>query len=216
MHALDIIAKSFLIIANQYFIIPVIIVGYFTRWRSAFSKALFILLFTLIFNPFLKSLWQIPLAPHLGSGFAFPSGHLQATLVFWGWLTIEFKNVWFSLIILFLLMGQALAMVHLGFHNFVDLGGALLFGILTLIFYYYLCRRLRNRNEGLIGLSLLALSLPFFFLNSFPRPHMWMALGILTGFSIGVFLECQRRIASGSTINRLLLPQGILKIKHTK
>lgn len=132
---LDIITHIFLLPSNKYFLIPFIIIGLCTTKRSYIFKSLIILLLTLIINPLLKSYWQIPLAPHLGNGFAFPSGHMQAAVVFWGFLAWEIDKAGIYLCVLCGLVGMGFSLVHMGYHQYLDVFGAVIFGLTTLLGY---------------------------------------------------------------------------------
>jgi len=43
----------------------------------------------MLVNAGLKLFFKVPLMPHLGPGYAFPSGHTQMTTIFFGWLAIN-------------------------------------------------------------------------------------------------------------------------------
>jgi len=186
---INIIAKAFLFTTNEFFIISVICIGYFSEKRPAFCRALFIFLLTLILNPYLKSLWQIPLAAHLGKeGYAFPSGHMQSAMVFWGWLAFEFFNIWFFSFAFFLLVGIGLSLIHFGYHSLTDIMGAVFFAVLTLVLYYGIFRLLKNKNLGLIGILLALFSMIIIYFLPNPTFNIWIALGSLVGFSFGCSL----------------------------
>lgn len=187
MRSMDTLAKILLIPTNQFFLILLVIVGYFSAYRAIFCRALFILLFTMILNTYLKSIWQIPLAPHLNKvGFAFPSGHMQTVVVFWGWLAIEFASLWFWALISLLWMSIAWALMHFGYHVFRDIAWAFVIAVLSLVVYYFLCKKFKTKKTGIIGLILIILSIPLLFLiPSVPPSSIGIAFGGLLGFTIG-------------------------------
>lgn len=185
----DFLARCCLWFTQESFLIPFIIIGYFAFSKNIFRKALFILCFSMALNAYLKSLWQIPLSPALGKeGWAFPSGHMQAAVVFWGWLAWEFKQVWLTAFVLLLLAGIGVSLVHFGYHDSHDIFGAWGFGVLSLIAYGMLLRRFEG-NLLLVGLLLFILALPMIYLIPQSLPHLWIAEGALLGFSLGCFLS---------------------------
>ena len=65
-------------------------------------RSLFIVCTTsVLINASLKFYFKTPLMPHLGPGYAFPSGHTQFATVFYGWLALSnfYKTRYFFLLI---------------------------------------------------------------------------------------------------------------------
>lgn len=92
-----------------------------------------LVLFTLIFNVFLKSLFLVPLNPALGiKGFAFPSGHMQVSTVLYGMLFQAYPHPLLRKILLIILSGIGYGLVQQGYHTLTDVVGAIAFAILTL------------------------------------------------------------------------------------
>lgn len=173
-------------ITREYFVIGFISVGYLTWRKDAFSRALFILLFTMLLNPYLKSIFQIPLDPALGKqGWAFPSGHMQTTFALWMWLGWELRNRLFSLIVACVVLGVAFALVYEGYHTPKDIMGAVGFGFATLLLYAAVCRITPQDKHPYLGVFMAAIGLFLIFLTPENLPHMWIAEGALVGFSIG-------------------------------
>ena len=115
---LDIIAKFFLIFGQEFVLVPLIIIGFLTLNKKIYGNALFLLLFTMIFNAFLKPIFQIPLAEHLNkTGYAFPSGHMQTAIVFYGWLFIAHKNTLVRSLVSIILLGIGFALIQQKYHN---------------------------------------------------------------------------------------------------
>ena len=81
---MDSICNFALLFTREFVILPVFIIGMIFIDRQLFVKAALVTLLTMYINPVLKQLFGIPLASHLGDGFAFPSGHMQVTAAFWG------------------------------------------------------------------------------------------------------------------------------------
>ncbi len=180
---LDKLAHLFLTVTSEYFIIAFISIGYLTYRRQIFARALFILLFTMLLNPFLKALFEIPLS--WKEGWAFPSGHMQTTTVLWGWLLWELKNKAFTAAALFVMGAVAWSMLHLGYHTPVDLFGAVGFGALTLLAYGFACHFLPEKRHPYLGVFMAGIGLFLIYFTPEKLPHMWIAQGALVGFSLG-------------------------------
>jgi hypothetical protein len=143
--SLSLLAKGFLLFSNVIILAPFLAVGFFTRGgffitpptskgAAIWGNAILLVLFTMIFSAFLKSLFLVPLNPALGiKGYAFPSGHMQAAVVFWGFLFQTYSTPIFRKFLLFIMAGIGYALIQQGYHNFWDVGGAVGFGGATLI-----------------------------------------------------------------------------------
>jgi hypothetical protein len=98
-----------------------------------YHRPILLILFTLFLNKALKAIWQMPLAPHLGNHtWAFPSGHMQAAVTFWGYFSLltSSRPLRFTLLLLTAVIGWGL--VHAGFHSWIDIGGAVVFGVISI------------------------------------------------------------------------------------
>ena len=132
----DSIAKASLFVTGEYFIIALVSIGYLTYKKPVFSRALFLLLFTMILNPFLKDIFQVPLNPDLHKvGYAFPSGHMQATAVLWLWLAYELKKPLFTILAGIILCAVAFSLHHFGYHTLEDIGAAVGFALISLVLF---------------------------------------------------------------------------------
>lgn len=133
---LDMLCPLFLQLAHTLSICLLGVVFCFWDLKKG-GSALFLLLFALLFNPFLKSIWQVPLLPSVGhEGWAFPSGHMQVTCTFYGWMAWQMRPLWFRLLIIFLLGGLGISLIYCGFHTLVDVLGAVFFAGLTILIYH--------------------------------------------------------------------------------
>ncbi len=198
INLVDTLAKIALFATNDLFLIIVITIGYFTPKRPQFCRALFILLFSMILNAYLKSIWQVPLAEHLNKiGYAFPSGHMQTAAAFWGWLAWELQNPWFYMFAFLLLSSIAFALNQLGYHSHTDIKGGIIFAVLTLVIYGLICNYMKKKNQSLIGVCLIILALPLLFLTQnapYVPSHIWLAMGALVGFTFGYYLEERKNL----------------------
>lgn len=183
---LDSLAKASLFVTKEYFVIALVSIGYLTYRKPVFARALFLLLFTMILNPFLKDIWQIPLNPALNKvGYAFPSGHMQATAALWLWLVYEFKKPLFSLLAGAILCAVGFSLIHFGYHTPLDIGAALGFAFLSLVGYAFLTHMVPQAQHPFLGHVLALAGLPLIYFTSGSLPHVWIAVGALVGFASG-------------------------------
>lgn len=193
----DKLTDFFLFFNHETILVPLIVVGFIVFRRSVFGQAFYLLLFTMIFNSLLKSIFQIPLSPSLGKeGFAFPSGHMQVSFVFYGWLMMGYSSLSLRILLCFLLTGIAWALVHFGYHNWLDVLGALGFGFLTLAGYkivshYFVFLKKKPHLTGIFLLPLAILMLACLHWTAKVPGHAWTAFYALVGFTSGWGLTCQ-------------------------
>ena len=185
-YLLDTIAKFFLVFGQEFILIPLIIIGFLALNKKTYGHAIFLLLFTMIFNAFLKSIFQIPLAEHLNkTGYAFPSGHMQSAIVFYGWLWFAHKNTLVRSIVSIILLGISCALIQQKYHNLYDVLGAVLFGLLTLFVYALVLQiKLFMNKPFLLGYILIALSIGLLLSMDSLLKHTLMAFMVLTGFTL--------------------------------
>lgn len=188
-HFLDLFFRTALMTTNEFVVIFIILSGYIFLKRDAFGRAFLIFAFAIVLNPFLKSLFQIPLPPTAGvEGWAFPSGHMLTSSIFWLWLAWEYKNKSLYIFTAILLSSIGFGLVYCGYHYPVDIPGALFFAILTLYLYHLLLKLpiLKNTppSAGFI-LAIIAIILLFFIPNVTQRSYVWVGFGSLLGFSLG-------------------------------
>lgn len=186
---LDFFLRGSLLTVNKFVIIFIVLYGYIFLKKDIFGRTFLIFAFAMVLNPFLKSLFQIPLPPASGLvGWGFPSGHMFTATVFWGWLSWEYKNKYLFLWSALLLGSMSVALVHFNYHYPSDVAAAFLFSILTL-FLYHLCLKISlfKSNPPLIGflLTLLAIILISFTDNITKDSFNLVALITLFGFSLG-------------------------------
>lgn len=168
----------------------IIIIGFICFNERIYGTTLLLVLFTMIYNYYLKSIWQLPLPPPL-EGWAFPSGHMHSAVVFWGWLAYQYRSVGFSLMALSFTALVGFGLVHHGYHYTKDVIGAVGFGALSLVIYALINQiRIIKQKPYLLGTLFIALgSLLMFLLPSGSlKPHLWQAMGGLIGFSFGWFI----------------------------
>jgi membrane-associated phospholipid phosphatase len=141
----SLLAKSLLHFSHGIIIASLLIVGFLTRGGffinppsskgfATYGNAVLLVLFTMIFSALLKSLFLVPLNPALRlKGYAFPSGHMQVSVVFYGALFLAYSNPIFRKFLLFIIVGIGYGLIQQGYHNLWDVAGAVAFGVLTLV-----------------------------------------------------------------------------------
>ncbi len=183
---LDSFAQAALFVTSEYFIIALVSVGYLTYQKPIFGRALFLLLFTMILNPFLKDIWQIPLNPALGkTGYSFPSGHMQATTVLWLWLAFDLKKPFFAASSIILLGVVGFSLHHFGYHDWQDISAAVGFAVASILVFAVVTKLLKEKWHPYLGSVLALLGLVLIHFTSTHQAHVWIAIGALFGFSAG-------------------------------
>ncbi|RZI46306.1 phosphatase PAP2 family protein [Rickettsiales endosymbiont of Peranema trichophorum] len=133
---LTIICQTILSFSNEIAIIPIMILGYIALSHKVFFHGICLLLLSMLLNLSLKNIFQVPLLEHLGkAGFAFPSGHMQSCVVFYGWLMLNSRSVVVKLLTILLLVGVGFSLVYMGYHTYFDILGAIFFGSILVLVY---------------------------------------------------------------------------------
>jgi len=138
----EVIAKGFLAFSHSTLIVPLLVLGFLLEKKGMIKNprqnsviweyACLLILFSMIFNTFLKSLFLVPLNPAIGKeGFAFPSGHMQVSAAFYGWVFWAYPYRSIRGFILLVLTGIGYGLVQQGYHTVEDVIAAAAMGILT-------------------------------------------------------------------------------------
>lgn len=187
MYFLDFIAKAGLAFSHTPILAGFLVLGLLSKHREKFAKAAFLTLFTIVYNLYLKSLWQMPLPPP-AEGWAFPSGHMHSAFVFWGWLAIEFGKIWFYEIVFFILTLVGYGLVQQGYHYPIDVFASVGFGSLSIVLYALINRLpfFKNHSDRVGFLMVILSGIVFFLLpgSSASKPHVLGALFINTLLAI--------------------------------
>lgn len=133
---LDIIARSFLFFSTEIFIIPFVVIGYIWKDKDVFLNVICLILISSIINATLKATFAIPLNPSLGiEGFAFPSGHMQSSVILYGWFIKNNRKYWLKTLNVILLIGIGFGLVHFGYHDYIDVFGGVFVGISLIMIF---------------------------------------------------------------------------------
>ena len=196
------VANICLMCSHDTIILPAIILGYIWLDQRIFYGATCLILTSMISNVLLKSLFQIPLHPKLKiPGYAFPSGHTQSSVVFYGYLALESKNIFLKILLITLLAAICVSLVYFEYHNYIDVAGGLFFGS-CLVFLYHIISKQRILAQSII-ITLFASSIVLYlYYDGELNRNIFMAYYALIGFNLSE-LACLNK-ASKRFIHKLL------------
>lgn len=184
---LDSVLSFALLAAKEWIIIPVSILGFYFVRPQAFVRSLIALLAGMIVVAYLKTIFQIPLKPHLGPGFAFPSGHMFSGTVFWVVLSWELRQKLLSLFTAIILSLLAIALVHFNYHTVIDVIAGFGFGV-AFVGFHIIAQRFLDLSEAAYGLLMLVICLALSYFMTPLLLHIYLALGALAGLTLGSLL----------------------------
>jgi hypothetical protein len=189
MFELHMLTKILLMSCNEMVLVPIIIFGFLALDRKIFGHATILLMFIMILNSFLKSIFQVPLSEHLNvSGYAFPSGHMSSTLTFYGWLFFSTQNNFIRFLLAMLVAGVGFSLIYKGYHNIYDIAGSVFFCTILLALYTWLSKTKHASDKPfLLGYVMGAFSAGImWYFNSYSTipNHVWMAAMVLAGFTV--------------------------------
>jgi undecaprenyl-diphosphatase len=173
--------KTFLRFGHNDIIISIAVLGILFHRHKSYDKALCFLCFSMIVNQLLKSLFKIPLFPHLGKGYAFPSGHMHSTMIFYGYILSKEKDLRMKIALAFILLMESFCLVYLNFHNWNDVLGAIGFALIELAVYQLLREVFSERFIAVlsIALSIVTMLSLRFILHIDIKAHVWMSFYVL-------------------------------------
>lgn len=185
---LDLLAKIALEFSNESIIISLLIIGYIWINKDIFFHGVCLVLISMIINSALKATFQIPLNPSLGKeGFAFPSGHMQTSVVLYGFFYTFIKNRALKCCLLALLTMIGASLIYFGYHDFVDVVGAVVVALLIMFLYKNIIINrlyLKSRYLSLMQMFVVSIFLVYIKLIYSINPYVWMAYYALFGFLI--------------------------------
>lgn len=193
----------FLLFTRDYIIFLLSIFGIIFVDRRLFLRTTILILFGLILNIYLKSLFQVPLKPHLGNDWwAFPSGHTQFAATFYGYLAYSYQDKLIKILCFGITVLVACALVYFNFHDWIDVIAAFGVAALLIIMFDKISKfDLFVNRLYLLSACLLALSCFLLTFISKKGASLPLILGSHIGLTIGLFIE---NIASLKDINKIL------------
>jgi undecaprenyl-diphosphatase len=182
----DTVAHAFLEPGKVTAIVPLIILGIIFHRRENYEIAACFLCFAMVFNWILKYFFKIPLLPHLGQGYAFPSGHMHAAAVFYGYILYKIKNPLMKIPVAFLIAGIGFALVHSNYHDWFDVLGAVAFAAAEIGAYHFLKTRISRKIGTIFALAVMGIMLCIIYYFYKAEPHIWLAFYAFVGFLGGM------------------------------
>lgn len=193
--------------SQDYVIFPIVVFGILFLDRQLFLRIVVLLLFGIAINVFLKNVFQVPLNPDLHKDWlAFPSGHTQITVTFYGYLAYHYRNLLVSIIVGLIFIGESFSLVHFHYHNWFDILGGFIAAILWISLFEAI-RKSPLFRERFYLFAIILLPLAFVmerFCTKVPAVHQ-IVLGALIGVSLGLLAT---RFISGK--KSLSLIEGLL------
>lgn len=193
---LDVLSHFFLKFGHITVIFPIMMIGMIFHKRDLYAKAACFLLWAMIFNTLLKYLFKVPLFPHLGNGYAFPSGHMHAASAFYGYILYKTNNktVKVGLGILLFCLGFSLIRCH--FHDLFDVTGAVGFAIAELFIYHLISEKFGDKSVGIVAvISAVSVLFALSIIHKIEF-HVWLAFYGLIGMESALSFTKDARLTS--------------------
>lgn len=224
---LDSLFQMITMLGEEYFYVLVLTILYWCVDKKAGLYVSLSLFLSNVINICLKESFHIPrpigiegirsLRVHTAGGFAFPSGHTQATTSFWVSIMKSFKRRYLYITGSILIVLVGISRLYLGVHWPKDVIGGIIFGILSVYLTFYILNyTYRNKSYfKLILVSVVSLISLIFIINS----TYTKAVGILLGTIIGYYFESKyinfsvKTKLSKQIIKLILGIAGVLIIK---
>ena len=198
---LDNVSRFFLAFSHDTIIIPLIIIGYIWIDRKVFFHGISLLLTSMLLNLALKITFQVPLAPSLGKeGFAFPSRHMQTSIVLYGWLLKSVNKRSIKVVITILLIGISIGLVHLGYHNYFDVLAAVFLGLLLIFIYSWFLKTFKESILSMIVLLFNTLLMAYIVLLYEIKEYSWLAYYSLIGFISSEYCFRNKKVSISKNI----------------
>lgn len=174
--------------SKEWVIIPFFIGGSIFINRDIFLRSMMALLLSIMINGLFKTLFAIPLLPHLGEGYAFPSGHMQTAVVFWGYLLTKTSLPILRLLGVLVLCAIGYALVYFNYHKWIDIAGAVAVGSALVFIINKIETYPFGKNLPLLAsmYALIALAAAPF-ISPF-KVHHWGTMGFLFSFTFCLLL----------------------------
>ena len=115
------------------------IIGYIYCDRKILFYASCMMYISILLNFILKHTFCIPLTETLiHDGFAFPSGHTQSCMAFYGWIYLSIKkeaHIMSTLGLILILFFISIGMIYFGYHDLPDIIAAIITGWILISFF---------------------------------------------------------------------------------
>lgn len=185
---LEIIADIFLAFSNRPIVLLLLIFMGVLLQKELAYQALCLITITIILNVALKGIFQVPLPRTLDSatGYAFPSGHMMVSTVFYIWLAL-YTPYWSLRILMgIILIGIGASLIYFNFHTIIDVLGGVSFGLLVIVIFIYILLKEKNWSPIFLLICSSVLMLFNWIVYSIVPIDSWRAYSILFAC---IFLE---------------------------
>jgi len=175
-----------------------------------------IFLLSVYLNTGLKEIFQQPrpfeILPEIqkvhASGYGFPSGHAQSSLVVWGSIAYWKKQIWIRNLSVLLILLIGFSRIYLGVHFPTDILGGWLIGGLILFLSYFISLKINlDFTQGNMIFKIIGITLfPVILLQIQSSPDIISSVAALTGVGYGLlfFSSSIGGIRPGNWLQRLI------------
>ena len=136
------IAKSCLLLSNDYLLMLIAIALFVFHRRYNYSHLIFLLLFSMIYKTVLKDIfkWPAPLTSPT-TNFGFPSGHINFAVIYYGWFMMTYHTKLLNILCPLVIITTGWAMVYTGYHYLSDVLLTPFFAIFVLCLYKFILKK---------------------------------------------------------------------------
>ena len=140
----DALAKTLDFMGGDLFFLFVLPLVYWSINRQLGIRLLLAIIFGGLVNVLLKEVFATPRPYQVSDdvrlivdalGYGFPSGHVMAAVVVWGYLATVYKRAWLSISVVIYVLLMGWARMYAGAHYPQDVFGGVIFGIIALMIF---------------------------------------------------------------------------------
>lgn len=171
--------------------------------REFIERAAILLLFIMILNTLLKNWFQIPL-PYTTSVYAFPSGHIHASAVFYGYLLYKYDKHWIKILLASLIVIHGIGLVGCHYHSLRDVVLTLPFAAFEVLLYEFLITEYGERNTLHITIAssiVLMMALQYFYTL---QSHVFLAFYGMLGIYCAKYIFFQKAGEDASVMKKII------------
>ncbi|MEQ8672687.1 MAG: phosphatase PAP2 family protein [Aggregatilineales bacterium] len=141
---LDALARTLAFMGDDLFFLFVLPLIYWSINRQLGIHLLLAIIFGGLFNVVLKEVFATPRPYQVSDdvrlivgalGYGFPSGHVMASVVVWGYLATVYKRTWLTIAVVIYVLLMGWARMYAGAHYPQDVLGGIIFGIIALMLF---------------------------------------------------------------------------------